>query len=269
MILWIAIVEPFVRGRRRQAATTRQDWIMSSIPLIAIPGRISPVAENVRGEAFGTGQRYMRAVARAGGQAVMVPPISTSPDRMVSVLSRFDGVILHGGGDVDPRRYGEEPSAEQLYGIVPEHDELEFAVLAAALELDLPVLAICRGMQVLNVSCGGTLHQDLGTEAHWFHTHPVTLTLDSRHAEALGTARPLACHSVHHQGVKDVGDGLRVVGHADDGTIEAMELVRATWIVAVQWHPEDTAHEDPEQQALFDALIARSRHPRGRDLPSR
>lgn len=226
------------------------------MPLIAITGRLAPAAENVRGEAFASGQRYSRAVARAGAQPVIVPPAVESFERLLDALRRFDGLILHGGGDVDPRRYGEERSAEQLYGIVPEHDELEFLLVRAALELDLPVLAICRGVQVLNVALGGTLHQDLGTEDHWHTLHPVELESGCRTALAVGTTRPEACHSVHHQALKAVSPELRVVGRADDDTVEAVELPGARWVVGVQWHPEDTAADDPAQQGLFDALIA-------------
>jgi putative glutamine amidotransferase len=226
--------------------------------LIAVTGRLSPAAENVRGEAFASGQRYSRAIARAGGQPVILPPAAETFERWLGTLRRFDGIVLHGGGDIDPRRYGEEPSAEQLYGIVPEHDELEFTLLLAALELDLPVLAICRGVQVLNVALGGTLHQDLGTEDHWHTLHPVTLEVGSRTAAALGTSRPEACHSVHHQGLKDVAPDLVVVGVADDETVEAVELPGARWVVGVQWHPEDTAADDPVQQSLFTTLVAQA-----------
>lgn len=229
---------------------------MSPIPLIAVTGRLSPAADNVRGEAFASGQRYSRAIARAGAQPMIVPPAEEGFDRLMDSLRRLDGLVLHGGGDVDPRRYGELPSAEQLYGIVPEHDELEFTLLRAALEIDLPVLAICRGAQVLNVALGGSLYQDLGNEDHWHTLHPVTLHPDSRIAAALGTSRPHACHSVHHQAVKRVASMLDVVGHADDGTVEALEYPEARWVVGVQWHPEDTAADDPVQQSLFDALVA-------------
>lgn len=233
-------------------------------PLIAIPGRLSPDAANVRGEAFASGQRYSRALVRAGAQPVVLPPIVDGVDVMVEALQRFDGLILHGGGDVDPRRYGEEPTAEALYGIIPDHDDVEFALLAAARALGMPVLAICRGMQVLNVACGGTLVQDIGDESHWHEMHPVELDRSSRVAVAIGTSRPDACHSVHHQSVKVIGDGLRVTGRADDGMIEAVELDAEAWVVGVQWHPEDTAAHDVEQQRLFDAFVAVAGSDRGR-----
>ncbi len=128
--------------------------------------------------------------------------------------------------------------------------------MTTALRLGLPVLAICRGLQVLNVALGGTLHQDIGTESHWRVLHPVDVEPGSILAGALGTTRPAACHSVHHQSLNAVAAPLRVVGRAADGTIEAVELPDSRFVVGVQWHPEDTAATDPEQQALFDALVA-------------
>ncbi len=227
-------------------------------PLILIPGRIGPAAENVRGDAFAFGQRYARAVVRAGGHAVMIPPITESLASIADLVGRVDAVILHGGGDIDPARYGEEPAAEQLYGIVPEHDALEAAVLEAALNRDIPVLAICRGAQILNVVLGGSLVQDIGNEDHWYQHHPVNLDYGSLVADAMGTMRPAECHSVHHQALKSLGRGVAVTGRADDGTIEAIEVAGQRWVVGTQWHPEDTAEHDPVQQSLFNALLAQT-----------
>ncbi len=231
---------------------------MAVVPLVLIPGRIGPAADNVRGEAFAVGQRYARAVVRGGGQAVMVPPIIDGLARMRSLIDRVDAVVLHGGGDIDPARYGEEPVTDRLYGIVAEHDALEIAVVEAALDRDIPVLAICRGMQVLNVALGGSLVQDLGSGDHSYRLHPVDLVPGSLAAEAMGTVRPLGCHSVHHQALSSLGRGMTVTGRADDGTIEAVELAGQRWVLGVQWHPEDTAADDPEQQALFGALLTQA-----------
>jgi putative glutamine amidotransferase len=164
-------------------------------------------------------------------------------------------VVLHGGGDVDPRRYGQEPSAEQLYGIVPEHDEVELAVVQATLDLGVPMLAICRGIQVLNVAMGGTLRQDIGSEAHWFAHHEVLLSPGSRLAKAIGSESVAAGHCVHHQALDRVADGLHVVGRTPDGIVHACETDTDAWVVATQWHPEDTSATDPQQQSLFTALI--------------
>jgi putative glutamine amidotransferase len=222
---------------------------------VLIVGRLSTEAKGVRGPAFAGGQGYFRGVERAGGVPLMLPPIPSLIDQLPDTLGRFDALVLHGGGDVDPRRYGEQPSAEELYGIVDEHDEVELAVTRAALARDMPILAICRGMQIVNVALGGTLVQHIGTDDHWLVHHPVELTPGSRLAKAIGTDRPDACHSVHHQSIGRLGHGLTLVGSTDDGMPEAMEVDDARWAVCVQWHPEDTAATDPQQQALFDELV--------------
>ncbi|MEI7547632.1 MAG: gamma-glutamyl-gamma-aminobutyrate hydrolase family protein [Actinomycetota bacterium] len=224
-------------------------------PLVLIVGRLSTEAQGVRGEPFAAGRRYFEAVARAGGIPLMLPPITSLADDVPSLLGRVDAVVLHGGGDIDPRRYGQEPTAEQLYGIVREHDEIELAVVAAVLDHDMPMLAICRGLQVLNVALGGTLQQDIGAEAHWFAYHEVVLDADSRLAAAIGSPAAHACHCVHHQALDRVADALTVVGRTADGIVHGCELPSARWVVGTQWHPEDSAAADVEQQSLFDALL--------------
>ena len=224
-------------------------------PLVLIVGRMATEAKGVRGEPFAAGRRYFEAIAQAGGVPLMLPPITSIVDDVPALLGKVDAVLLHGGGDVDPRRYGQQPSAEQLYGIVAEHDEVELAVVQAAVAADTPMLAICRGLQVLNVALGGTLQQDIGSESHWFAHHPVTLDAGSRLAKAIGSELAVKCHCVHHQALDRVADGLTVVGRTADGIVHACELDSASWVVAVQWHPEDTAATDPEQQAIFQALV--------------
>jgi putative glutamine amidotransferase len=229
-------------------------------PIIVIVGRVSPEAKNVRGEAFAFGQRYSHAIERAGGVPLMLPPIVALDDgRIDAALQRVDGVLFHGGGDVDPRCYGQEPAAEQLYGIVNEHDRIELAVMRTAIGMDLPVLALCRGLQILNVACGGTLRQDIGTEDHWFKYLPVELEPGCRLAKAFGSDRLELCHHVHHQAIDELGEGLRLVGQSADGMIEAVELESARWIVGTQWHPEDNARESAEQQSVFDELVRQAR----------
>jgi putative glutamine amidotransferase len=228
-------------------------------PVILIVGRVSPAAENVRGEAFALGQRYPRAVVRADGIPLMLPPIAELDDsRIDDLLGRVDGVLFHGGGDIDPSRYGQQVTAEQVHGIVREHDQVELAVMRAAVARDLPVLGVCRGFQLLNVACGGTLQQDLGTDEHWMRYIPVELEPGCRLAKALGTESSQHCHHVHHQALDRLGAGLRIVGRTADGTAEGIELESARWIVATQWHPEDNAVADPQQQGIFNELVRQS-----------
>ena len=187
----------------------------------------------------------------------MVTPDPDAVKRLPDLLRRFDAVVLPGGPDVDPARYNDAERHEKLYEVRAEHDELDISLARTAVELGLPLLAICRGHQVLNVALGGTLHQHITdretTVGHRFRYHPVQLDTGCRTASLMGTNRPNG-HSVHHQAIDRVGEGLVVTGRADDGTIEAVELPDH-WVVGVQWHPEDSAHVDRQQQALFDGLV--------------
>jgi putative glutamine amidotransferase len=209
-------------------------------------------------DAFSSSQPYSRAVARAGGVPVLVPPIAELWRNARTVLQHFDGVLLPGGGDIDPARYGQDPDDDTLYGIDRANDELDMAICRAALDLDLPMLALCRGMQMLNVVLGGTLRQDIGSADHWMREHAVTLTDGCKLAAAAGATRLDHCHSVHHQGLDRVAEGLVACGWADDGQLEAVEFPAATWVVGVQWHPEDTAVHQPNQQAIYDELVRRA-----------
>jgi putative glutamine amidotransferase len=228
-------------------------------PLVAIVGREISQAEGVRGEAFGAGRRYSDAIHRAGGTPIIVPPLDLGAESLERLVSAVDALVLHGGGDVDPRRYGQEPTAPKLYGVNSRHDDVELDVVRAFLDADKPILAICRGIQIMNVALGGTLVQHIEEPGHTQEFHSVTLDEGSLAADAMGTSRPARCHSYHHQALDRVADGLRVIGRHDDGTIEAVEAGDKSWVVGVQWHPEDSADVDPEQQRLFDRLVEVSR----------
>ena len=197
--------------------------------------------------------QYVEAVERAGGRPLLVPP---SPNGKDELLDALDGLIFSGGSDLEPETYGQEPHPETK-GVHPERDEAELALLTAALERDLPVLAICRGSQVLNVALGGDLVQHLpevvGDEKHKhtpgvFADHDVELEPGTRVAELLGERAPVKSH--HHQGLGRLGKGLRVSAHAEDGTIEAVEDPERRFAVGVLWHPE--AGEDLK---LFEELV--------------
>jgi putative glutamine amidotransferase len=197
---------------------------------------------------------YVRAIEAAGGRALLVPP---SEDGVEEILDRLDGLVFSGGSDLDPELYGQE-AHQETNGIVAERDRAEIALLKAALERDMPVLAVCRGSQVLNVAMGGDLVQHLpevvGDEKHKhtpgeFADHDVDLAPGTRVQEILGDHAPVKSH--HHQGYGQLGEGLREAARAEDGTIEALEDPSRRFALGVLWHPE--AGED---FALFEALIA-------------
>jgi gamma-glutamyl-gamma-aminobutyrate hydrolase PuuD len=197
---------------------------------------------------------YVRAVENAGARAVLVPP---SDDGVEEILDAVDGLIFSGGSDLDPGLYGQEAHPE-TNGIVPARDSAELALLRGALDRDLPVLAICRGSQVLNVALGGDLVQHLpeevGHDGHKetpgvFADHDVEIEPGSRLAGVLGERVPIKSH--HHQGLGRPGDGLRAVARDEDGGIEALESPDHRFAVGVLWHPE--AGEDAR---LFEALVA-------------
>jgi gamma-glutamyl-gamma-aminobutyrate hydrolase PuuD len=222
------------------------------------PGRVA----GWTGDAYALPARYVDAVRRAGGRPVLVP----SPDD-ASAVADVDGLLLAGGGDVEPRRFGASPHP-MLYGLDPDRDELELGLVRLAVEREVPMLAICRGAQVANVALGGTLHQHLpdlphleqhgvpGASAGTVATHEVKLAEGSRTAQACGRA-VVSVASSHHQGLDRLGEGLTAVAWTGDGLVEAVEHERG-WLVAVQWHPELTAAEDPSQQALFEAFVRRA-----------
>ncbi|CAB4656538.1 unannotated protein [freshwater metagenome] len=225
-------------------------------PLVLIPGRHSEQAAGHRTAVVTSGRLYADAIERAGGIAVILPP-TTDIDVVRQAALRCDGFVFLGGGDVCPLTYGEQETA-RLYGVDESLDQFERNVMREAIALDKPVLAVCRGHQMLNVALGGTLIQHLDTtEDHRDTMHEVELLDDSHVARATGTTRPTV-HSFHHQAIRQLADDLQVVGTHEDGTIEAVQHITARWIVGVQWHPEDTAHVDPQQQQLFDELVRRA-----------
>jgi gamma-glutamyl-gamma-aminobutyrate hydrolase PuuD len=208
---------------------------------------------------------YFELVAAAGGRPLLLPPLSTAPDGpsagAADAVAVLDGLILTGGGDVDPAAYG-EVAQPTVAGVNPVRDDSERALLAAALAIDLPVLAICRGLQVLNIELGGTLHQHvpdlIGADTH--RTAPlvfgevgVSTTPGSRAEAVFGSAPTVLCS--HHQSLNDLGRGLEVTARSPDGVIEAVELPAARFVLGVQWHPEEGSDGRPFR-ALVDAASA-------------
>jgi putative glutamine amidotransferase len=228
---------------------------------------------------YGVPALYVDALRRAGARtAIVAPGEEGAPEE---ILEPFDGLLLVGGGDIDPARYGGTSNAH-VYGVEPDRDEAEIALLQAAEGIALPTLCICRGIQVMNVAYGGTLLGHL-PDVPDLHVHGVPLdgsqTIHDVIVEpgsrlsAVTKSERVASLSHHHQGIDRVGDGLVVTGRTEDGLVEAIERVvpdqedpHAPWILGVQWHPEETAERDPFQQSLFDALsrLARVRGSRAR-----
>lgn len=202
---------------------------------------------------------YVDAVVTAGGAPVLLPTVPA--ERAPDAVRDLDALVLTGGGDVDPSRYGAEP-APDTEGVDPERDEFELAALASAEEQGLPVLAICRGMQLLNVARGGTLiqhvpdvtHTEHRDVAHWnVSANRVTVVPDTRLHELCGGTQ-LTVNSLHHQAIDEVGSGLRITAVDEDDLIEAIEPTGDAPILGVQWHPELLIHE-PEHEALFVWLV--------------
>jgi len=192
---------------------------------------------------------YVRPVEQAGGRAMLVPP---SPDGVEETLDVLDGIIFTGGSDVDPELYGEAAHPETS-GIVRVRDDAELALLRAALDRDMPVLGICRGIQVLNVGLGGDLDQHLEGHRHdppgQFVQHDVAIEPDTRLGEILGDQTRVMSH--HHQGLKTLAPGLVETARAEDGLVEAVEAPDRRFAVGVLWHPE--AGQDAR---LFETLVA-------------
>lgn len=224
-------------------------------PLIGLTTYLEPARYGVWSQDTALLPRaYVDVVARVGGWPVLLPPVA---DLDASVVGALDGLVLSGGGDVDPSRYGADRHPA-TGGTSVVRDAAEEALLQAALSADVPVLGVCRGMQVLNVALGGTLAQHLpdevGHERHRpapasFGRTTVTLAADSLVGELLGEEAEVHCY--HHQAVASLAADLVAVGRADDGTVEAVELRGPRFAVGVQWHPE----VDGDDCRLFAALV--------------
>lgn len=213
----------------------------------------------------GVSQTYVRALQAAGAAPVLIP-VGLPAETLLALAQRLDGILFSGGGDVDPIRYGGERS-ESVDGIDPERDETEIWLVQYAAAHNLPFFGICRGIQVINVALGGTLYTDItlqhpGALRHDYFpdiprnhlAHRVRVEADSRLARVLGTTEPTV-NSLHHQAVRAAAQGLRVLAHAPDDIIEAVELPAHRFGLAVQWHPEDLQGEHPPMRALFTAFV--------------
>ncbi len=236
-----------------------------SKPLIGIT--TYPPSHVLIGDQFTSPVEYTAAVRRAGGIPVLIPP---GEPNLTELLARLDGLLLSGGGDIDPKHY-DGSALEQVYGVDEKRDATEFHLLEQVMESGMPTFGICRGAQVINVGLGGTLIEDIETELGgndvvqhrklpgFFTDHGTTVQEDTKLARIMGKTQDVVGASGHHQSIRDVAPGLVVSAQAADGIIEAVEHAHHPYLVAVQWHPERTAHADPAQQKLFDAFVAAAR----------
>ncbi len=238
---------------------------MSAPPLIGVSTSIT-VGKNP--ERAYVNSAYLHAIQQAGGVPVALPP-QLSAASLERIAKELGGLLLTGGGDVDPARFGEAPHPT-VYEVAPARDTLETSAVQIALDRRLPVLAVCRGIQVLNVALGGSLYQDVGTdpgtelrhsqqEPRDQPTHKVTVEPRSRLAKVLGTDE-IEVNSLHHQAVKALGRGLVAVAWAPDQIIEGVELADPSrFVLGVEWHPEElVGHSEPARR-LFAALVAAAR----------
>jgi putative glutamine amidotransferase len=238
---------------------------MASAPLIGVSTSITLGAHPERAY---VNSSYLNAVQQAGGVPVALPPQLSSAS-LGRLMRGLDGLLLTGGGDVDPALFGEAPHPT-LYDVAPARDAVETAAIGIALDRRLPILAICRGVQVLNVALGGSLYQDVGSDpgTEIKHsqaaprdepTHTASVKAGSRLAETLG-ADAIEVNSMHHQAVKALGAGLVAVAWAPDQIVEGVELTDSSrFVLGVQWHPEELVRRSEPARRLFSALVSSAR----------
>lgn len=240
-------------------------------PIIGVPCLLG-IAHFARSDAwfpkiYGNVIEYLQAIEAAGGAPILIP-LTTNDEALNSVYQQIDGVLLAGGEDIDPACYG-APRHPKLGDPDPLQDDVEIALTRWALRDGKPVLAICRGIQLLNVALGGTLYQDIPSEiegalnhnestdrqdmAHL--AHPIVIERDSRLADLLGATGALV-NTLHHQALRDVAPALRVTARAPDGIVEAVEAMSPGWVVGVQCHPEMLWNSaDPRWARVFQAFV--------------
>jgi putative glutamine amidotransferase len=263
------------------ASTADACRILRVRPVIGVtsqPKQVASASGNL--DSHVVGHTYTDSVLRAGGLPVILPPVPN--DDVALLADRLDGIVFTGGGDIEPSRYGEAPHQE-IRKTNSDRDEFELALVHEAKNRRLPVLAICRGLQVVNVALGGTLVQDIpsaiGSTDHGirgdavYEAHqPITIDTNSTIAKAVRTTE-LMVNSIHHQAVKDLAPGFRAVAWANDGVVEGIQYEDDEWpLLAVQWHPEFLGCNcDEASHLLFEAFIESTRlaHPGAEWAPHR
>ena len=238
---------------------------MSRRPVIGIATHTLPDVPGEQQPCWLMGRSYIEELRKVGAVPWVIPLIPHDPDTLQEIFNRLDGVFITGGVDVDPSRYREEKSP--LCGRTdPDRDSVEISLLQHAMARQLPVLAVCRGIQILNVACGGTLYQDVTAQVpaalkhDFFPTpekpsrnylaHDITVKPGSRLRHILGDA-VVPVNSMHHQAIKDLAPHLVATAYAPDGIIEGVEGTDTQYLIAVQWHPEELTETQPCMARLF------------------
>lgn len=242
---------------------------MSRRPVIGIATQTLAAVPGERQACWIMGHSYIEELRKVHAIPWLIPLLSHDPGTLQEIFNRLDGVFITGGVDVDPSRYGEDKSA--LCGTTdPDRDAVEIALLKHALARNLPVLAVCRGIQILNVTCGGTLYQDVAVQvptalkhdyfptpeqpSRKFLAHDVAVKPGSRLAHILGDTM-VPVNSMHHQAIKDLAPLLAPTAHAPDGIIEGVEGMNNRYLIGVQWHPEELTETQPAMARLFTSFV--------------
>jgi putative glutamine amidotransferase len=232
-------------------------------PLVGIPCQ-ADFREGSKRPIYGNNRAYVHAVEDAGGIPVLIPMLNVV-GLLESLLTRLDGLLLSGGGDIDSSRYRAEPH-RLLSCVDTQLDELEFSLARWALQENMPILGICRGMQLLNIVYGGSLYQDLAEEypgslEHCRRELPRTTTIHNVHVlagsrmEKILGASEVRINSLHHQAIKEPGSNIQISGRAEDGVAELMEVVDRRFVVGIQGHPEEIYAREPAYARLFTAFV--------------
>jgi len=253
------------RELRHQAYIDGDGYASIQRPLIGVPSGREKSQRFFGLPLYIMNQTYVRVLEQLGALPVLIP-LGMSDATLRGTFDRLDGILLPGGEDMDPARYGAERHP-QLGPTDGERDRTELLLTGWALDAGMPLLGVCRGAQVINVACGGTLYQDLHSERpdlekHDYFppkferfriTHHVEVAAGSLLARALGDAHEV--NSMHHQGIATLGAGLRAVAVAEDGLVEGVEMPGLPFVLGVQWHPEELANTDPHSGSLFYEFV--------------
>lgn len=223
-------------------------------PRIAVIGRLAKTTSALRYRAVVNARALLEAVWNAGGDPFTLLPVKSV--NWGERLGGFDGLLLPGGGDIDPARYTRDARADSIYDVDTLQDTADIESAGYALDSGMAVLAICRGLHVVNVARGGTLVQNL-PNAHRDLVHEVAIQHDFERFGFTESTVRASCY--HHQALGRLGQGINVVARSEDGVAEAATIDAAGWAVGVQWHPEDTADEDPQQAALFSEFVRQAK----------